>query len=172
MFEEIFVAIRTFMEAGGDVLWLIAAATFTMWALVFERVWYINTDHRRDVASALTYWESRTERTSWNAHRIRERLISEVNENLTANMSFIKTLISLLPLLGLLGTVTGMVQVFEAMTYSGGNARSMAAGVSAATIPTMSGMVATLSGVLANTFLSSKVESETEYMEDTLTMDH
>ncbi len=81
-------------------------------------------------------------------------------------MGFIKTLISLLPLLGLLGTVTGMVSVFEAMTYSGGNARSMAAGVSMATIPTMSGMVATLSGVLANTFLASKVASEESYMED------
>lgn len=172
MLEQVFVAIRSFMEAGGDVLWLIAAATFIMWALIFERVWYINTDHRKDVAKALSYWESRGERNSWTAHRIRERLISEVNQNLVANMSFIKTLISLLPLLGLLGTVTGMVQVFEAMTYSGGNARSMAAGVSAATIPTMSGMVATLSGVLANTFLTSKVESESEYMEDTLTMDH
>ena len=63
---------------------------------------------------------------------IRERLISEVGERLKANMGLIKTLIALLPLLGLLGTVTGMVQVFEAMTYSGGNARSMAAGVSAA----------------------------------------
>jgi biopolymer transport protein ExbB len=48
----------------------------------------------------------------------------------------------------------------------------MAAGVSMATIPTMSGMVATLSGVLANTFLVSKVAAEESYMEDTLTMDH
>jgi biopolymer transport protein ExbB len=103
---------------------------------------------------------------------IRERLISEVSERLKANMGLIKTLIALLPLLGLLGTVTGMVQVFEAMTYSGGNARSMAAGVSAATIPTMSGMVATLSGVLANSFLTSKVDSESHFLEDTLTMDH
>ena len=84
----------------------------------------------------------------------------------------VTTLIALLPLLGLLGTVTGMVQVFEAMTYSGGNARSMAAGVSAATIPTMSGMVATLSGVLANSFLTSKVDTESIFLEDTLTMDH
>ena len=99
-------------------------------------------------------------------------MISEVNSRLNDNMSFIKTLISLLPLLGLLGTVTGMVQVFEAMTYSGGNARSMAAGVSMATIPTMSGMVATLSGVLANTYISSMVATESEYLEDTLTMDH
>lgn len=170
--DSIIVAIRTFLESGGDVLYLIAIATFCMWALIFERVWFINTEHRQDVGTALSYWEGRTERNSWNSHMIRLRLISEVNIRLRANMNFIKTLISLLPLLGLMGTVTGMVQVFEAMTYSGGNARSMAAGVSAATIPTMSGMVATLSGVLANTFLASKVESEQSYMEDTLTMDH
>jgi biopolymer transport protein ExbB len=170
--EAIFVAIRTFLEAGGDVLYLIAIATFCMWALIFERLWFVNTEHKQDVGRALSYWEGRSERTSWNAKMIRLRLISEVNQRLKANMSFIKTLISLLPLLGLLGTVTGMVQVFEAMTYSGGNARSMAAGVSAATIPTMSGMVATLSGVLANTFLTSKMESEESYMEDTLTMEH
>ncbi len=170
--EAIFVAIRTFMEAGGDVLYLIAAATFCMWALIFERIWFINTEHKNDVGQALSYWETRDDCTSWNAHMIRLRLISEVNSRLSTNMIFIKTLISLLPLLGLLGTVTGMVSVFEAMTYSGGNARSMAAGVSMATIPTMSGMVATLSGVLANTFLTSKVASEESYMEDTLTMDH
>lgn len=170
--EGIYIAIRAFLEAGGDVLYLIAAATFVMWALIFERMWFINTEHKQDVGKALAYWEGRPERTSWHAHMIRLRLISEVNIKLKANMGFIKTLISLLPLLGLLGTVTGMVQVFEAMTYSGGNARSMAAGVSAATIPTMSGMVATLSGVLANTFIVSKVASEESYMEDTLTMDH
>ena len=170
--DAISIAIRTFFEAGGDVLFLIAAATFVMWVLLFERLWYINTEHKQDVAKALTYWESRVERTSWEAHMIRLRLISEVNVRLSANLGYIKTLISQLPLLGLLVTVTGMVQVFEAMTYSGGNARSMAAGVSAATIPTMSGMVATLSGVLANTFITPKVASEADYMEDTLTMDH
>jgi biopolymer transport protein ExbB len=160
------------MEAGGDVLWLIAVATFTMWLLIFERILYIQTDHKRDVGAALTQWEARAERTSWNAHKIREQMISEVNQRLAANMSLIKTFISLLPLLGLLGTVTGMVAVFEAMAYSGGNARSMARGVSAATIPTMSGMVATLSGVFAHSWLTSKVATDSAYMADTLTMDH
>lgn len=169
--DEVILSIQRYMEAS-DVLWLIAAATFGMWALIFERFWYINNEHKTDVGRALAKWEARNERTSWNAHMIRERLISEVNQRLNTNMALIKTFISLLPLLGLLGTVTGMIQVFEAMTYTGGNARSMAAGVSAATIPTMSGMVATLSGVLANTFLASKVEAESDYMEDTLTMDH
>ncbi len=170
--DAIYIAIRTFLEMGGSVLYLIAGATFLMWAIIFERIWFINTEHQTDVGKALTYWESRSERTSWNAHRIRERIISEVNSRLSVNLGFIKTLISMLPLLGLLGTVTGMISVFEAMTHSGGNARSMAAGVSMATIPTMAGMVATLSGVLANTFITSKVASESDFMADTLTMDH
>ena len=169
---EILIAIRTFFEAGGNVLYLIALATFCMWALIFERLWFIRTEHKEDLQEALTYWRGRNERSSWNAQMMRQRLISEVNLRLTQNIGFIKTLISLLPLLGLLGTVTGMVQVFEAMTYSGGNARSMAAGVSAATIPTMSGMVATLSGVLANTFLGSKVSAEEIHLEDVIAIDH
>ena len=54
-------------------------------------------------------------------------------------------LIALLPMFGLLGTVTGMIQVFDVMASMGsGNARAMANGVSAATIPTMAGMVIAL----------------------------
>jgi biopolymer transport protein ExbB len=71
-----------------------------------------------------------------------------------------------------MGTVTGMVAVFDAMATQGGNARSMASGVSMATIPTMAGMVASLSGVMATTYLQSKIDYETEMFEDHLTMDH
>ena len=56
--DAIFVAIRTFMEAGGDVLWLKATATFIMWALIIERALYINTEHKKDVGRALAYWEA------------------------------------------------------------------------------------------------------------------
>ena len=79
---------------------------------------------------------------------------------------------TLCPLLGLLGTVTGMISVFDAMATQGGNARSMAAGVSMATIPTMCGMIASLSGLLGSTFVKRKVDFEVELFEDHLTMDH
>ena len=61
-------------------------------------------------------------------------------------------LVAVAPLLGLLGTVTGMVSVFDVMSISGSSdAQAMSAGVSRATIPTMAGMVASLSGlILAN----------------------
>ena len=49
------------------------------------------------------------------------------------------------------------------MTYAGtGNARAMAAGVSMATVPTMAGMVAALSGVYFGTWLEHKASTETE----------
>jgi biopolymer transport protein ExbB len=80
--------------------------------------------------------------------------------------------VALCPLLGLLGTVTGMISVFDAMATQGGNARSMAAGVSMATIPTMAGMIASLSGVVGSTLLKRKIDFETELFQDHLTMDH
>jgi len=64
--------------------------------------------------------------------------------------------------------VTGMISVFDAMASQGGNARSMAAGVSMATIPTMSGMIASLSGIMGTTFVRRKIENETESLQNHL----
>ena len=85
----------------------------------------------------------------------------------------IKTLVALAPLFGLMGTVTGMIEVFNIMAVTGGgDAKSMAGGVSKATIPTMAGMVAALSGVFANTYITQIAERESVLLEDHLTTDH
>jgi biopolymer transport protein ExbB len=58
-----------------------------------------------------------------------------------------------------MGTVTGMIEVFQVMAFTGGgDARSMAGGVSKATLPTMAGMVSSLSGVLVMIWIKNKVE--------------
>jgi len=173
MLFEAYVAIRDFMEAGGPVLNAIAVTILVMWVLIIERVLYFRTEHRRRLGDVFRSWEARAERTSWNARRIREAMISRVKEAATGPIPIIKTLVALCPLLGLLGTVTGMVEVFDVMALAGsGNARSMAAGVSRATIPTMAGMVGALSGVFAATMLARLVDRETEHLSEELTMDH
>jgi biopolymer transport protein ExbB len=89
------------------------------------------------------------------------------------NIALIQTCVALCPLLGLLGTVTGMVEVFEVMAISGsGNPRSMASGVSKATIPTMAGMVAALSGIAMSTYLLRKAGRERELITDHLVISH
>ncbi|MCH8125537.1 MotA/TolQ/ExbB proton channel family protein [candidate division KSB1 bacterium] len=88
-------------------------------------------------------------------------------------LSALGTVAAVAPLLGFLGTVTGMISVFQVMAVSGsGNVRAMAAGVSQATVPTMAGMVGALSGVLLVTLISRRAAREVEFLEDSLTMDH
>lgn len=165
--------ISRFMESGGNVLWLIAMLTFMMWTLVFERVWYFQFNLNRDVDAAIAVWEARNERKSWHAQQVRQRLISDVTLRINQGLPMIKSLVALAPLLGLLGTVTGMIEVFNIMAVTGGgDAKSMAGGVSKATIPTMAGMVAALSGVFANTYITRKATRESELIVDHLTTDH
>ena len=91
----------------------------------------------------------------------------------TKGLPMIQTLVALCPLLGLLGTVVGMITVFEAMAVSGsGNARAMAAGVSMATVPTMAGMVGALSGVFLVTVLTRTAKRRIAFLENEMTMDH
>ena len=120
-------------------------------------------------ANAIHLWEGRSDQGSWSAHQIRVRLISQVSAQVERNIPLIQTCVALCPLLGLLGTVTGMVEVFEVMAISGsGSPRSMASGVSKATIPTMAGMVAALSGVAMATYLQRKAGRERELLADNL----
>ena len=168
-----FEAIRDFMELGGPVLRWIAVTIFLMWVLIVERIMYFRTTMRSMAKQIHDDWESRPERRSWNAHQIRELMISRFSMDTNKGIPTIQTLVALCPLLGLLGTVTGMISVFQVMAASGsGNVRAMAAGVSQATVPTMAGMVGALSGVLLVTLLSRRAAREVGFLEDSLTMDH
>lgn len=164
-----FDSIRGFIELGGDVLWAIMAVLLMMWTLILERFWYffkVLPDRRREI---LATWRERDDSRSWHAGRIKEEMISQLSLEMKRNVPTIQTLIAVCPLLGLLGTVTGMVAVFDVMAFFGtGNARAMAAGVSQATIPTMAGMVSALSGLYFGSFLERKSEVEAERLEDLL----
>jgi len=162
-------SVRSFLELGGNVLYAIMLALFLMWTFIFERLWYLYRVHPDEKRAIVAAWESRSDTRSWYAKRIREEMISTTAIALNNNIGLIKALIAICPLLGLMGTVTGMVSVFDVMTYAGtSNARAMAAGVSMATVPTMAGMVAALSGVYFGTWLEHKAIIETEALGDLL----
>jgi biopolymer transport protein ExbB len=136
-----------------------------LWALIFERLYYLLVVHPKAVNSAISTWQTRPDHSSWRAHMIREQIISMVSQKLEQNLQLIKSLVALCPLMGLLGTVTGMIDVFDVMAISGsGNARSMAAGVSKATIPTMAGMVVALSGMFLSIYLQRQALRERELL--------
>lgn len=173
MVIELFEPVTLFIERGGDVLYAIFALILVLWLLVLERVVFFATTYKKLVTTSIAEWEQRSERTSWWAHQVRRDLLAEMSYQLQGNMTTIKMLIGLAPLLGLLGTVTGMIEVFDVMAFFGnGSPKAMASGISKATIPTMAGMVGALTGVFAQSLLERHIKRQKVHAEDQLTFDH
>ena len=165
---ETFAVVRAFIEQGGNVLLVIAFVTAVMWTLILERFWYFSKSYRREEKRTRAIWDARADHYSWNSKQIRRVLISDLTGQLNWGLGMIGTLVALCPMLGLLGTVTGMIEVFDVMAAGGGNTRGMAAGVSKATLPTMAGMVAAISGMLFHIQLERFAEDASDRVADRL----
>ncbi len=164
-----FDALRDFLSAGGNVLRIIMVTTFFMWAMIVERLMYWSGAHSGVAKRASRAWAARSDHKSWYAHAVRDKLISEAMQEASRFNGVIRALVAVTPLLGLLGTVTGMVEVFDVMAVTGSsNARLMAAGISKATIPTMAGLVASLSGLIFINTFDSNVQKASHRISDDL----
>ena len=173
LFSDVAFQVNNFLLLGGDVLLLIAAAIFLMWGFIVERALFFYVRYPGKAKRILHLWEARDDHHSWEAHQSRTALLAAMRQQTRAYINTVRTVVAICPLLGLLGTVTGMIAVFDVMASAGmGNPRLMADGVAKATVPTMAGMVGALSGVLLVTLLTRRAAREVEFLEDSLTMDH
>ncbi|KZZ59310.1 hypothetical protein A3762_05535 [Oleiphilus sp. HI0125] len=141
--------ISSLFEQGGPVLWLISIVAMIMIVLAAERLWFLTLSYKSERDQITSRWQARQDKGSLIAHRVRQAMLARFKHQLRLHLWILRGLVMICPLLGLLGTVTGMISVFDVMAYSGtGNARSMAAGISKATIPTMAGMTVAIVGLL------------------------
>lgn len=161
--NNLLYTLMTFMERGGVVLWLIAALLVVVWSMVFERLWFYRRLLPMQLQQTQQQWQARKNHHSWHSHRIREARYSVLQLQIERGLPMISAMVALCPLLGLLGTVSGMIEVFSVMAMTGGSdARAMASGVGRATIPAMAGMVAALSGVAAKDILSKASQKQNQ----------
>ncbi|WP_010325065.1 MotA/TolQ/ExbB proton channel family protein [Marinobacterium stanieri] len=132
-------ALTGFFNAGGPVLWALLLVSLVLWMLLLERLWFRWVDFPRRIRRYRDLPAGGQRRLS------RADLLLD----LQSALPLIRTLIALCPLIGLLGTVTGMIHLFDTLALNGtGNPRLMAAGVARATLPTLAGMVMAVSGLL------------------------
>ena len=164
-----FNGLMEFMATGGWVLIPIMMTAFALWSFILERFAYYYFAHKPMKRALRQEWQAREDHDSWKAHAIRDEMVSQIKVKTDQNVGIIKTLVAIAPLLGLLGTVTGMIEVFDVMALSGSsNARLMAGGVFKATIPTMAGMVVALSGLYFPSHFERKSRRETAHFADEL----
>lgn len=90
--------------------------------------------------------------------KLEEAIIKE-KPAIESMLTTLKIISMVAPLLGLLGTVTGMIVVFQAITiYGAGDPKAMAGGISGALVTTVLGLIVAIPTVLIHTFLNSKAQ--------------
>jgi biopolymer transport protein ExbB len=163
-------AMLAMRELGGPIVDWIFITCLIMWCIVVERFWYFTKILPKSSATSLQEWTNRAERNSWQARQIRKAMISRLNAGMSTNLGVLRVLVPMAPLLGLLGTVSGMLNVFDSMAARGSaDARSMANGVSEAMICTLTGLAVSISGLYPVFYFRRRVKLETDRLADRFT---
>ena len=94
---DVIIAVRDFLEMGGQVLNIIALVIFLMWMLILERISFFQSGLITQKTSIQANWSNRSNKKSWNSEAIREQMISEFSMSANQYLSIIKTLVALCP---------------------------------------------------------------------------
>lgn len=177
--------IFSLMERGGPVMWVIlTAAVIAMMLLSWQGmyVFLLTRSARRDYTklTADKHFVPRAingivnspiaqllEKIRWDDVTSRDDVVKEMNIHMTDilpgmnyGLSTIGVLGSLLPMLGLLGTVTGMINVFEVIALRGsGDAEAMAGGISQALLTTAGGLIIAIPVIFFHHLLANRINT-------------
>jgi len=155
--------------AGGWIIGVILVLSSIMWTLILERYLFMLRGIGPLSEATVAHWQRLRSDNPLVNRRLRLGLINGFQQRLSVSIGTIQVITAILPLLGLLGTVTGMIKAFEIMTIFGtGNIRGMAEGISQALITTMAGLLTALSGMYFASNLAERIELETEKLSEQL----
>jgi biopolymer transport protein ExbB len=172
-----------FMDKGGPVMWVIFVTAWVALVMLIERALRIHKWYQRAEHDQLAMGQDRDYRPLLNGNRqsspiavlvdriewkevnnqddIAKQLsvqLSEILPRLEGSLPTIAIIGGLLPMLGLLGTVTGMINVFEVIALHGtGDPQEMAHGISQALLTTASGLVIAIPVIFAHHLIVRKL---------------
>lgn len=173
-----------YIHDGGWVMIPLITVSVVMWVLIINRAIFFRRLYRKNMTRerageyvkdseypnpkeyrgatyllVTSFLRRRTGNTAVDRHILDETVISLVS-SLENYLSVISALARICPLLGLLGTVTGMILTFDIISLFGtGNARAMADGISEALITTQTGLLIAIPGIYMSNFLKGRAEN-------------
>jgi biopolymer transport protein ExbB len=174
-YYELYLKTIEYFQLGGMVMYPLITACFIMWMLIFKKlmdIHYLSKGTRPTDEIISNIGKPGLSASLWQ-RQILDGYLSEItqdknlNENILLSLNIrqksylekyigtIGLLATIAPLLGLLGTVTGMIKTFDVISMFGtGNARALAAGISEALITTETGLVLAVPGLFFVSFIS------------------
>ena len=179
-----YLLLEEYLRAGGIIMVPLAVVSVAMWLLIVDRALFFRRLHRKnmDLGTALTHIRDNRMpdpmryrgaisllvarflvRRSGD-RRLDRFLVDEavitINRSLGDYLTVIGVLAAVAPLLGLLGTVTGMIGTFDILAVFGtGNAKGMAGGISEALITTQTGLLVAIPGLYMKGFLDRRARN-------------
>ena len=184
------------VKAGGWLMWPIMACSVIAMAIVVERLWLYRKERVLPSNLVAQIWQLHQKNQLTAAHVATVRKSSPLGRILAAGLvnrlharevmkeaieeegrqvvhelerylNTLGTIANISPLLGLLGTVIGMIKVFAAITTSGvGNPSVLANGISEALITTAAGLSVAIPALIFHRYLSGRVDRIVLSMED------
>ena len=181
-----------YFHQGGWIMLPLVVTSVILWTMIVDRLREFSALGRGDLdrqeAIALVSGQS-TARVR-NDPGLRARLVREflrersgvvaldrkilgqvslqLQQTLDARLAAIAVLAAVAPLLGLLGTVLGMIETFEVISVFGtGNSRAMASGISIALITTQTGLLVAIPGLLMSNRLNRTAQTLKTNLDET-----
>jgi biopolymer transport protein ExbB len=173
-----------YLNAGGPVMLPLVLVSLVMWLLIVDRLLFFRRLHRKNMNSrdalahvhahrlpdplrfrgavsllVAEFMRRRSGNRRLDRHILDETVLS-LRRSLEDYLAVIGVLAAIAPLLGLLGTVTGMLATFDVLAVFGtGNAKAMAGGISEALITTQTGLLVALPGLYMRGFLQRRART-------------
>jgi biopolymer transport protein ExbB len=168
-----------YFSQGGWIMFPIAAVSIAMWALIIERFRSLGAMTAGDISMHEAIDRIRSGDASAAGEGLRAQLVSAYaaeksgdprldreilghcamrqRQSLSRHLTIIAVMAGIAPLLGLLGTVLGMIETFDVIALFGtGNAKAMAGGISVALITTQTGLLVAIPGLFLSGVLSRR----------------
>ena len=178
------------LRQGGWVMLPLLGVSLVLWALIVDRFLVLRRLGRGDLLS-VDAAHALTAATAPAGSGLRTTLVNrlraarqgssaadvallhamsaELRRSYEGGLRLIEVLVAIAPLLGLLGTVLGMIETFEVIsTFGTGNPRALASGISVAMITTQSGLLVAIPGLFAAGRLRRAVASHNLRLEETV----
>ncbi|WP_020586194.1 MotA/TolQ/ExbB proton channel family protein [Desulfobacter curvatus] len=183
--DEFFYQMTAYIHSGGVVMVPILCVSLVMWILIFNRLFFLHCLYVKNMPRAMAgelvrdnQWPEERYKGA-NAYLVKEflsrrspvpdpdldeHILDETVMALTASLDQYLALIGVLsavaPLMGLLGTVVGMMETFDVITVFGtGNVRAMASGISVALVTTQTGLMISIPGLYMSGWLNRRASN-------------
>jgi biopolymer transport protein ExbB len=187
---DLLLRLLDFAKTGGWVMIPVAVTSILMWTLIGERLFTFRRLTRRDLPIQDAVHAVQGAPVNHFGHGLRTTLVRnfvrkrtgegdldrrilrecamKMEPELERNLSMISVLASIAPLLGLLGTVSGMITTFIVIADLGtGNARPLAGGISEALVATQAGLLVAIPGLFANVALRQRATKLSNRLDQT-----